>query len=72
MLERPVDEVGGELLDSQPLELGRDLPAVVGRVVDNVPQHDPWGRVDATEPRSYRPRRGQPQRSYAGTSLSKI
>jgi hypothetical protein len=43
LLECPEDDVGCRLLDSQPLELGRDLAAVVGRMVDHVPQYDPRG-----------------------------
>src|SRR5438128_410412 len=45
LLEHPEDKVGGGLLDAEPLELGRDLAAVVSRVVDDVPQHGP-GRQD--------------------------
>ena len=44
LLEDPVHQVGLRLLDPEPLELGRDLPPVVGGVIDDVAQYYPRGQ----------------------------
>ena len=41
LLDRPQDEVGRRRIDAEPLELGGDLAAVVGRVVDDVAEDGP-------------------------------
>ena len=41
LLDRPKEEVGVRLFDPEPFELGGDLAAVVGGVVDNVAQQRP-------------------------------
>src|SRR6266478_2377944 len=41
LLEHPEDKVGLRLLNSEALELGGDLAAVVGRVIHYVPQQRP-------------------------------
>src|SRR6266852_7765136 len=41
LLHHPEEEIRRRLFDSEPLELGRHLPAVIGRMIDNVAQHRP-------------------------------
>src|SRR5207237_6473700 len=41
LLLHPPEEIRRRLFDSEPLELGRHLPAVIGRMIDNVAQHRP-------------------------------
>src|SRR5215472_7383985 len=41
LLDHPKEEVGGRLFDPEPFQLGGDLPAVVGGVIDNVAQQRP-------------------------------
>ena len=36
LLDHPEEEVGGRLVDPEPFQLGGDLTAVVGGVIDNV------------------------------------
>src|SRR5437870_2974522 len=41
LLHDPEEEIRQRLFDPEPLELGRYLPAVIGRMIDNVAQHRP-------------------------------
>src|ERR1700732_5218131 len=41
LLNHPEDEIRSWLFDPEPLELGRYLPAMIGRMIDNVAQHRP-------------------------------
>src|SRR5262249_56844832 len=60
LLEDPVHEVGFRLLDPKPLELRRDLPPVVGGVIDDMAQHCPRGQGPRTAAPRIRDGRGEP------------
>src|SRR5271165_2483266 len=48
LLHNPPDQVGHRRLDSQALELGRDLASVIGGMVDNLPEDGPRGEHRCT------------------------
>ena len=69
LLDRPQNEVGFRLLHAEPFQLGRDLSAVVGGVVHDVPQDRPgWERGRPSAPSQSR-RRGEPLRGERGQQL---
>src|SRR5262249_50092803 len=70
LFEGPQEQVRTRRLDAEPLELGRDLAAVVGRMIHQVSQHDPrrQDRDPAAAPE--RPRRGELLRRQGGYDVA--
>ena len=69
LLHDPVDHVGHRRIDPQTFELGRDLPAMVGGVIDDVPQHRPGRKHDRATPAAEGPGRRQHLRRERGGDL---
>src|SRR5262249_4194161 len=67
LLDRPKEEVGARLFDPEPFQLGSDLTAVIGRVIDNVAQHRPSRQAEGAADRAQRQHGVEPLRGERGT-----
>ena len=64
-----LDQVGHRRLDSEPLELGRNLASVIGGMVDDLPQNGPRGQHRGPPTAAEGPGGGQVLRGQQGCQV---
>src|SRR5580700_8690780 len=67
LLDHPPEEVRDRLFDPESFELGGDLTAVIGRVIDNVAQYRPRRQGERAADRAQRQHGVEPLRRERGT-----